>query len=194
MNPRSGHQGNAAIPTVNAGQVHFLSAPLPLPTRWWNCLWCNWFSTTKLVKLKKKNGEAGTLLCCQSCYKRIWSFWKAICWVKWWQICLCFDLFMLLTRIYHRGLPWWPSGWESAYQWVGHGFNPWPRNQDPTFHRAISHVTAIEAVLSRAHDLQQEATTARNPYTTTREQPCSLQLKKAQVQQGTPSTANILIN
>ena len=122
------------------------------------------------------------------------SFWKTICWAKWWQICMCFDLFLLLTRIHHRGLPWWPSGWESAYQWGGQGFDPWPRNLDPTCHRAISHVTTIEAELSRARDLQQEATAARNPCTTTRERPHSLQLKKAQVQRRTPSTANILIN
>ena len=24
-----------------------------------------------------------------------------------------------------RGLPWWHSGWESAYQCRGHGFEPW---------------------------------------------------------------------
>ena len=24
-----------------------------------------------------------------------------------------------------RGLPWWCSGWESAYQCRGHGFEPW---------------------------------------------------------------------
>ena len=23
-----------------------------------------------------------------------------------------------------RGLPWWSSGWESAYQCRGHGFDP----------------------------------------------------------------------
>ena len=23
------------------------------------------------------------------------------------------------------GLPWWCSGWESAYQCRGHGFEPW---------------------------------------------------------------------
>ena len=25
-----------------------------------------------------------------------------------------------------RGLPWWRSGWESACQCRGHGFEPWP--------------------------------------------------------------------
>ena len=25
----------------------------------------------------------------------------------------------------HLGLPWWRSGWESACQCRGHGFEPW---------------------------------------------------------------------
>ena len=27
----------------------------------------------------------------------------------------------------HMGLPWWRSGWESACQCRGHGFEPWSR-------------------------------------------------------------------
>ena len=28
-------------------------------------------------------------------------------------------------KIYELGLPWWCSGWESACQCRGHGFEPW---------------------------------------------------------------------
>lgn len=125
--PKIRTPGEYVIPTVNAGQVHFFLL-LFLLQLWWNCLWCNWFSTTKLIEIKKKKKWVdGTLLCCQSCYKRIWSFWKAICWVKWWQICLCFDLFMLLIRIYHRGLPDGPVV-ENLPTNGGTRVRFWPRN------------------------------------------------------------------
>ena len=29
------------------------------------------------------------------------------------------------TRLKHTGPPWWHSGWESACQCRGHGFEPW---------------------------------------------------------------------
>ena len=29
------------------------------------------------------------------------------------------------VKLYFRGLPWWHSGWESACQCRGHGFEPW---------------------------------------------------------------------
>ena len=32
---------------------------------------------------------------------------------------------MLLTSKGYRGLPWWRSGWESACQCRGYGFEPW---------------------------------------------------------------------
>ena len=30
-----------------------------------------------------------------------------------------------LRELIHVGLPWWLSGWESAWQCRGHGFEPW---------------------------------------------------------------------
>ena len=33
--------------------------------------------------------------------------------------------FIKIGKIEIRGLPWWRSGWESACQCRGHGFEPW---------------------------------------------------------------------
>ena len=46
-----------------------------------------------------------------------WSFWP-FC-----LPCHCQQIASLKTR--RRGLPWWRSGWESACQCRGHGFEPW---------------------------------------------------------------------
>ena len=38
------------------------------------------------------------------------------------------SLRFLITVVFknpHKGLPWWRSGWESACQCRGHGFEPW---------------------------------------------------------------------
>ena len=32
---------------------------------------------------------------------------------------------MAIIKVYKQGLPWWHSGWESAHQCRGHGFEPW---------------------------------------------------------------------
>ena len=34
-------------------------------------------------------------------------------------------VFSYYNNNYHIGLPWWCSGWESACQCRGHGFEPW---------------------------------------------------------------------
>ena len=48
--------------------------------------------------------------------------------------CLLWDIYLkwiidiyteFLTMKKSRGLPWWRSGWESACQCRGHGFEPW---------------------------------------------------------------------
>ena len=31
----------------------------------------------------------------------------------------------IIKKFYKQGLPWWRSGWESACQCRGHGFEPW---------------------------------------------------------------------
>ena len=49
---------------------------------------------------------------------------------KWHNLTSCLDdslrFFPLFPfKNYHGGLPWWRSGWESACQCRGHGFDPW---------------------------------------------------------------------
>ena len=39
------------------------------------------------------------------------------------KLCLIIILFIIIIII--LGLPWWRSGWESACQCGGHGFEPW---------------------------------------------------------------------
>ena len=38
---------------------------------------------------------------------------------------LSHDIYIIWLIIYLKGLPWWCSGWESACQCRGHGFEPW---------------------------------------------------------------------
>ena len=55
-------------------------------------------------------GEKGTLLHC------------------WWECKLMQPLWTTVWRFLKKlkiGLPWWRSGWESAYQCREHGFEPW---------------------------------------------------------------------
>ena len=55
-------------------------------------------------------GEKGTLLHC------------------WWECKLIQPLWRTVWRSLKKlkiGLPWWRSGWESACQCRGHGFEPW---------------------------------------------------------------------
>ena len=44
--------------------------------------------------------------------------------IKYWPYKYVFFLIKILSS-YFRGLPWWRSGWESACQCRGHGFEPW---------------------------------------------------------------------
>ena len=40
----------------------------------------------------------------------------------WWWL---YDYTFVKPKKNYRGLPWWLSGWESACQCRGHGFEPW---------------------------------------------------------------------
>ena len=81
-------------------------------------------------------GEKGTLLHCwwvckliQLLWRTVWRFLKKL------NIELSYDSAIPLLGIYPektiiqketcRGLPWWRSGWESACQCRGQGFEPW---------------------------------------------------------------------
>ena len=94
------------------------------------------------------------------------------------------DLFILkqlYQKIYY-GLPWWRSGWESACQCRGHGFEPRPGKIPHAAERLGPWATTtepahLEPVLrnKRGHDSERPA--HRNeewpPLTATRESPCT---------------------
>ncbi|KAJ8790503.1 hypothetical protein J1605_004476 [Eschrichtius robustus] len=54
------------------------------------------------------------------------------------------------------GLLWWHSGWESACQCRGHGFEPWSRNIPHAAEQLSPHATTTEGHMPRARALQQE--------------------------------------
>ena len=51
--------------------------------------------------------------------------WSLLCHLSHIQICKVFSFFFSGQNP-RLGLPWWRSGWESACQCRGHGFEPWP--------------------------------------------------------------------
>ena len=68
-----------------------------------------------------------------------------------------------LIKIYH-GLPWWHSGWESACQCRGHGFEPWSGKIPHTAEQlgpwaTITEPERLEPVLryKRGHDNERPA-------------------------------------
>ena len=88
------------------------------------------------------------------------------------------------------GLSWWSSGWESASQCRGHGFNPWSRDIPHTADQLSLCVLTTEPKLWSLCSATREATTMRSLRITTKSNPCSLQLEKTCEQQQRPSTAN----
>ena len=110
------------------------------------------------------------------------------------------------------GLPWWPSGWESACQCGGHGFGPWSgRILHAAEQLGLWAITA-EPVLwsSRATttgspgywgprvwspcSAAMGAATVRGPRTAAGSGPRSLQLERVCVQRRRPSSAKNKIN
>ena len=90
------------------------------------------------------------------------------------------------------GLPWWRSGYESACQCRGHGFDSWSGK--------IPHAPQLLSLCSRARVPQllkpvhlllfsatREATAMRSPCTATESNPCSPQPEKAHTQQQRPN-------
>ena len=87
------------------------------------------------------------------------------------------------------GLPWWRSGWESACQCRGHGFEPWsgkiPHAAEQLDPRATTTEPAhLEPVLPT-----REATIVRGPRTAMKSGPRLPQLEKALAQKRRPNTA-----
>ena len=57
----------------------------------------------------------------------------------------------LFSRIHRWGLTWGRSGWESAYQCRGHGFDPWP-GRIPHAAEQLSPCARLLSLCSRAHE------------------------------------------
>ena len=114
-----------------------------------------------------------------------------------------------IAKIPSKGLPWWRSGWESACQDRGHGFNPWSGKIPHAVEQLGPCATATDPVLwspwattaepacrnywgPRAWSpcsTAREATVMRSPRTAMKSSLRSLQLEKARAQQRRPNAA-----
>ena len=82
------------------------------------------------------------------------------------------------------GLPWWRSGWESACQCRGHGFEPWSGKIPHAVEQLGPWATTTEPAR-----LELVLCNKRGPRTTMKSSPRSLQLEKALAQKRRPNTA-----
>ena len=95
------------------------------------------------------------------------------------------------------GLPWWRSGWESACQCRGHGFEPWSRKIPHAAEQLSPCAIITEPMCHNYWSLHawslcstaREATAMRGPSPATKSSPRSPQLEKAHVQQRRPNAA-----
>ena len=85
-----------------------------------------------------------------------------------------------LFKIYDMGLPWWRSGWESACQCSGHGFEPWSGKiphaaEQLGLWATITEPARLEPVLRNKRGRNSERPAHRDeewpPLATTRESP-----------------------
>ena len=83
-------------------------------------------------------------------------------------------------NINNIGLPWWRSGWESACQCRGHGFEPWPGKiphaaEQLGLWATITEPARLEPVLRNKRCRDNERPAHRDeewpPFTATRESP-----------------------
>ena len=82
-------------------------------------------------------------------------------------------------KLLKLGLPWWHSGWESAFQCRGHGFEPWSGKIPHAAERlgpwpTIAELARLEPVLhKRGHDSERPAHRDEEwpPLAATRESP-----------------------
>ena len=87
-------------------------------------------------------------------------------------------------KIYVQGLPWWCSGWESACQCRGHGFEPWSGRVPHAAERL-----GPWATIAKPARLEPVLRNKRGPWTTMKSGPRLLQLEKALAQKRRPNTA-----
>ena len=110
---------------------------------------------------------------------------------------LILDLKNVSYKSQGSALPWWHSGWESAYQCRGRWFDPWS-GKIPHAEEQLSPCATTTGPVSHNYwspcawspcSATREATAMRSPRTATKSSPSSLQLKKARAQQQRPNAA-----
>ena len=88
------------------------------------------------------------------------------------------------------GLPWWCSGWESACQCRGHGFEPWSGRIPHAVEQLGPWATTTEpACIWSLCSTTREATIVTGPRTVMKSGPRSPQLEKALAQKWRSNTA-----
>ena len=98
-------------------------------------------------------------------------------------------IFELRSKGWVGGRPWWRSGWESACQCRGHGFEPWSGKIPHAAEQLGPWATAAEPVRLEPVLHNKEAAMVRGPRTAMKSGPSSPQLEKALAQKRGPSTA-----
>ena len=86
------------------------------------------------------------------------------------------------------GLPWWRSGWESACQCRGHGFEPWSGKIPHAAEQLGPWATTTEPARWSLCSATGEAAIVRAPCTTMKSDPLLPQLEKARAQKRRPNT------
>ena len=93
-----------------------------------------------------------------------------------------------LIKMVHSGLPWWRSGWESACQCRGHGFEPWSGRIPHAAEQLGPWATTTEPARLEPVLPTREAAIVRGPPTAMKSGPRLPQLEKALAQKRRPNT------
>ena len=70
-----------------------------------------------------------------------------------------------------RGLPWWRSGWESAFQCRGHGFEPWSGKITHAAEQLSPYATTTELALQSPRATTTEARSTPRAHAPQQEKP-----------------------
>ena len=105
--------------------------------------------------------------------------------------------FIILNNTFNIGLPWWRSGWESACQCRGHGFEPWSGKIPHAAEQLAPWVTITEPAChnywspcaSSLCSPTGDTTAMRGLCITMKSSPCLQQLEKALAQKRRANTA-----
>ena len=146
------------------------------------------------------------LFCAPPYHHHLSSAWDCCWWMKKWIFSKVWDnffFFLTLQSVYYwnlktlfSGLPWWRSGWESACQCRGHGFEPWSGKIPHAVEQlgpwaTITEPASLEPVLHK-RGCDNERPTHRDeewPLLAMKSGPHLPQLEKALSQKRRPNTA-----